>query len=220
MADYRTNQYRAAFRATLHPDYAHLTSRQTDALLAQVLRDMPPPEADAYLAELSNWLQHAHSLAHRPAAAPAGCPAPDAQQAAARPAAGRLLGLLRNPHLSRALLGQVNGAVGRPAVPVQAGGHEWPVAFGSLLNALLHLTYQAVLEAGPLAAGHAAYVVDREGIYTYDPVPPTQRAEEVLALLAQDYAERFPAGDPEANDDAESFDPVAEWLPAAEQVRR
>ncbi len=311
MAEYRADQYRTAFRATLHPDYEAISDEQADALLEQVTAALTPQEAEAYMEGLGSWLKHAARTvgksapiwapiagaavgsivpgvgtaiggavgglagnvagrlaaggkvsggavagaalqgaaqvglqavgsrlpapvaqvasaavqaatagSRRPAVAPAAHPSTPAP--AGRPAAAQLLTLLHSPHFNRAVLGQVNGLVGRAAVPVRTGRRTHRVAFASFANALLQLAQQAVQELTAESEGSASYLTDGEGSYRYDPASPEQRAEGLLALLEAEYAESNPPvmQAEYAEVEAESFDPLTEWFLDSGLVRR
>ena len=334
MAEYRTDQYRTAFRATLHPDYEGISDEQADALFESVTAGMSPPEADAYMEGLGSWLKQAGNTlastapiwapiagaavgsivpgvgtaiggavgglagnvagrlaanpranagsvvaaglqgavaggaggrsattaglasaavglvgsalqggagaapaARRQPAPPASRPlAPEPTPAAApalvavpapaatpsRPAATQLMTLLNNPHLSRAVLGQANGAVGRSTVPVRAGGRSHQIPFGAFLNALVQLAQLAAIEATDAGGSSGSYLTDSEGSYTYDPAAPEQRAEALLALLAAEYEENAALPDEQEADYAEAgpdYDPLTEWFLSSGLIR-
>ncbi|MBD2768076.1 hypothetical protein IC235_09255 [Hymenobacter sp. BT664] len=141
----------------------------------------------------------------------------------ARPATRQLLGLLNSPHLNRAVIGQVNGNVGRATVPVQAGGRRHDISFATFMNALLQLAQRAATEAPAPSAdtNSTSYLTDSEGLYAYDPASPEHRTEGLLALLQQEHEEAWAENDQEDYAEAAGpgYDPLTEWFLESGMIR-
>lgn len=139
-------------------------------------------------------------------------------------AASQLLGMLANPQVLQALLGQVLGNVGNGKAIVQNNGKAAAIPFGALMNTMSELAQQAAIES--ISNGDEEserYLMDANGDYLVnDPSNPEERADAVMQLLEQDYHLYLTNTAQEDENEEENdyaFDSVTEWLLNAGMIR-
>lgn len=138
-------------------------------------------------------------------------------------APGQLAAAIRNPDLQKALAALRLGPLGRPAIPVGAGGQAVPTAaFAQLLG---HLSNRVAAEAeGVGEAESLGFMADGEGGFVGDPASGSDRAARLWDMMNEAMAERvietieaeYLAGEgseaeDEGEDESEDWDDEVEW---------
>jgi len=130
-------------------------------------------------------------------------------------ATGQLMGLLTNPVLTQALMGQVIGQPSRKTVPLVSQGQTKNVPYGAIMKLLSNLAKKAAGESYEIGAEETPdYLMDGAGEFATDPADEEARMEQLLeminetAYLEEDDDEDYDDDDDESYgyDDDEDYD--------------
>jgi hypothetical protein len=110
-------------------------------------------------------------------------------------AAGQLASTIQRPEVQQALAAIRLGALGRPAIPVGAGGTSVPTAaFAQLLGHLIGEVAAEMAETASESSAESAefdFMRGASGEFIADPASVSDRAGRLWALLNESQAERF-----------------------------
>jgi hypothetical protein len=126
-------------------------------------------------------------------------------------AAAQLLHVVQNPAFLSSLVSLALGAHGQPTITV--GSEDKQVPVGAFANLLTTLASRVTQDADALLAESEgpvdSYLMDDEGAMRCDPAVPSQRADVLLELLAEEAA--VAAVDDAGEDDQEDQDWIESW---------